>query len=213
MVPCAEIAPGPAARSCESLNRARKSIAAAGSRPGRLGARPPRRSRARSPARIFAAGIALTIAPRDASGARQSSRSPGPGEDPTQYDTAGPPASTWRRCSHRNGRAAAHRPAGMAIGCADILVSGCRRRLSPQCGGGFARDTHGLARHRQHRHPVRRAPGAGRHPVEPGGAALRRAAAPGLPHRRHAGRRGRDRAASGSTTCAPPISSARSRWR
>ena len=43
----------------------------------------------------------------------------------------------------------------------------------------------------QHRHPARRAAGAGRHPVEPGGDALRGAAAAGVPDRRHAGGRGR----------------------
>ena len=55
--------------------------------------------------------------------------------------------------------------------------------------GRFSRN--GFARRRQPRHSACGASGAGRHPVEPGGAALRRAVAAGVPAGRHAGGRSR----------------------
>ena len=50
---------------------------------------------------------------------------------------------------------------------------------------------HGLPRHHQSRHPARQPADAGRYPVEPDRAALRRAAAAGVFAGRHSGRRGR----------------------
>src|SRR3981189_3485282 len=64
------------------------------------------------------------------------------------------------------------------------------RPSHPPIGRGFARNPPGFPRYRQSRHPDRRAPRAGRHPVEPGGLAVRGAAAAGLSDRRHAGRPG-----------------------
>ena len=54
----------------------------------------------------------------------------------------------------------------------------------------------------QHSHSSRRGSGDGRDPVEPARAALRRAAAAGIPVHRHAGRRCRSRASCSSTTSA-----------
>ena len=93
------------------------------------------------------------------------------------------------KLAHKTGHIAAITRNGLASNCGDdkdAIASICDHLAK----------AHGFPRSGQHNHPARRGSGDGRHPVEPAGAALRRAPAAGLSGDRHAGRRCRPRPAA-----------------